>query len=299
MKGSDTFLPFLQPMGLCSSPIGSYAKRGVLFMIIRPMTFFSSALYSRKTCYVSLPDSYDRSAEAYPVIYLLHGMHGAETDWIYKGSVLETAGALIGQGKLRDTILVMPSDGGYDTGTFYADWYDGSGYFEQYMMYDLIPYVEKTFRTQKTRESRMIAGTSMGGYGAFMLSLRHPDVFGAAASMSGAVGSMSEMRAFMSERIMGPLESPHAQKYNLQLLAEQRIHEHVFPALYFDCGTEDHYLYEGNIWFKKQLEKINYPFTFNAFPGGHDWGYWKIHLKDVLTFLGEHLDTWNKSMSAH
>jgi hypothetical protein len=50
------------------------------------------------------------------------------------------------------------------------------------------------------------------------------------------------------------------KKYNLRLLAEQRVNESIFPALYFDCGTDDQYLYESNLWFKEKLEKIKYPF---------------------------------------
>lgn len=168
------------------------------------------------------------------------------------------------------------------------------GNFELYMIFDLIPSIDRTFRTQKTRESRVIAGLSMGGYGAFMLSLRHPDLFGAAASMSGAVGSISAMRPFLHNQILGPIEGPHAKKYNLQILDEQRISEKIYPILYFDCGKEDNYLYESNLWFKKQLEKINYPFNFNAFSGGHDWGYWKIHLEDALVSFEEYFDTPNK-----
>lgn len=79
-------------------------------MILRTEIIYSRELNSRKTCYVGLPDGY-----------------GAETDWISKGNAIETTDSLFSQSKLRESIIVMPSDGGYDIGTFYADWYDGSG----------------------------------------------------------------------------------------------------------------------------------------------------------------------------
>jgi putative tributyrin esterase len=253
-------------------------------MQFKPEVFFSSALNSRKTCYVLLPPSYDQSSEEFPVIYLLHGMHGGETDWIYKGNVVSKIQELYSQQQLRESIFVLPSDGGYDKGTFYVDWYDGSGNYEQYFIYDLVQFIDSQFRTIKTPKHRAIGGLSMGGYGAFMLSLRNPNLFGAAASLSGAIGHLSSFLEADRARLVGPVTGPHALKYDLAQLAAQRVTDLDRPDLYVNCGTED-FLYEGNVWFKNHLDSLDYPATYKEYPGEHNWIYWETHIADALLFF--------------
>lgn len=255
-------------------------------MYFKPDLVFSSALNSRKTFYVCLPEDYEQTDKRYPVVYMLHGRSGSETDWIYKGGIVDTASKLVSEGKLQDCIIVMPSDGGHDRGTFYVDWYDGSGNFEQYIMYDLIPYVDMQYRTITGRESRVIGGLSMGGFGAFMLALKHPDTFAAAASLSGALGSVKHFDPLESMRMAGPAHGPYAKQYDLVELAADRVSHSMRPRLYFNCGTED-YLYELNLGYKQLLEKLGYPFDFETFPGEHQWDYWKAHVDKVLIYFNK------------
>ncbi len=122
---------------------------------------------------VYVPDSYDQNNREYPVVYLLHGLNGSESDWTEKkGDAHLTVERMAAEGKLPECIVVMPSDGGYGHGTFYMDWYDGTGNFEQYIICDLIPFIDSTYRTIASREGRAVCGLSMGGYGAVMLALK-------------------------------------------------------------------------------------------------------------------------------
>lgn len=253
-------------------------------MDFKPYSFYSGALNRREVCYVQLPTSYDHSEKNYPVIYLLHGRDGNETDWIYQGQANTTIDKMCSQGQLRECIIVMPSDGGYDRGTFYSDWYDGSGNFEQNIIDDLIPFIDEQFRTIPSREARVIGGLSMGGYGSFMLAMRHPELFGAAASLSGALDKFNNAPEYELARIYGPFNGPYCRGYNLLHLSKEVLDQPNRPELYFDCGTED-FLYEWNQNFKAHLEKINYPFQYNDFPGEHNWEYWIEHLTDALTFF--------------
>lgn len=244
-----------------------------------PVAFYSPVLNRRLTFYVCLPPSYETSGRHYPAIYLLHGRFGSEMDWPYSGSAYSTARRLMESGQLTEAILIMPSDGGYSQGTYYTDWHDGSGQFEQYFIKDLIPFAENQYRIQSARTSRAIAGLSMGGFGSLLLSLRNPDLFVAAGSLSGALGFFPSIENLhlapdwsqeSLERIVGPLNGPYARERNLAHLAAKVIKEDQAPALYFDCGTED-FLYESNLWFKEQLTGHGYPFSYQEFPGDHTW----------------------------
>lgn len=256
-----------------------------------PVPFFSSALYQRKTCYVYLPPGYEHSGVSYPVIYLLHGLYGSESDWEQKGGASQTLTAMIKSGEIRPCIAVMPSDGGYGHGTYYTDWYDGTGNFEDYFISDLVPFIDAEFRTIADRSQRFIAGLSMGGYGAFALALRNPHLFGAASSLSGALGSVSDMpqKDFdRSEfaRIIGPRGGMYAKEQDLSVLAAMRMADelHLRPKLYFDCGRED-YLYAHSAYFHHYLNKIGYEHEYHEFGGEHNWPYWSTHLPDTLRFF--------------
>lgn len=258
-------------------------------MNLIPHTFYSGALNGRRTCYIYLPNSYEHSGpeRRYPVIYLLHGRSGSETDWAYKGRAVQAIEKLSAEGKLRDVIAVMPNDGGHDRGTFYADWYDGSGLFEQYFIYDLISEIDREFRTLATRNARGICGFSMGGYGAFMLSLRHPERFGAAASLSGVLGEPENYPIWERARIFGPADGPHAQKYDLRRLAKKSEAYSNRPELYFNCGLDDHLL-EGNRHFNQLLDRLQYRHFYEEYSGKHDWEYVNERLPGVLEFFEQY-----------
>ncbi|MBE1441883.1 alpha/beta hydrolase [Paenibacillus sp. OAS669] len=257
-------------------------------MSIRPHPFFSGALFARKSCFVYLPDDYETSEDPYPVIYLLHGMYGSESHWLLKGNAETTLNRMMQEGSLRKSIVVFPNDGGYGLGTFYMNWYDGTGNFEDYFIYDLVTEIDKSFRTIPDRAHRVLCGLSMGGFGAFSLALRHPELFGAAASLSGAVTSTAMITNQYSRsdisRMIGPLHGPYAQSYDLQKLADAQLTNSQRPALYFNCGTED-YLYSMNAAYHEQLERIGYQHIYQEFPGEHNWDYWSKHLPDALRFL--------------
>ncbi|TVY10087.1 alpha/beta hydrolase [Paenibacillus cremeus] len=258
-------------------------------MSVQPFPFFSGALYQRKLCNVYLPPSYDTSGDRrYPVIYLLHGLYGNEASWLMKGNAETTLDAMIASGQLRECIVVMPSDGGYGQGTFYMNWYDGSGRFEDYLLYDLIPAIDMEYRTIAERESRAVCGLSMGGFGAFMLALRNPGLFGAAASISGALTAANliteELLRTELCRMIGPVKGPHVREHDLHVLAARMVGEENRPELHFNCGTSD-YLYPLNTAYTVLLEQLGYPHEYMEFEGEHTWDYFGEHLTEALQFM--------------
>ena len=135
---------------------------------------------------VLLPRGYTKSKQRYPVLYLLHGRRNDFRSWTEVGGVA-------GLTKRLPLIVVMP-DGGENG--FYSDWYNagrgGPPMWETYHVSQLIPYIERRFRARSGKDSRAIAGISMGGFGALSYAARHPELFSTAASFSGALDTNYE-----------------------------------------------------------------------------------------------------------
>ena len=144
---------------------------------------FESNKLGRKVSYsIYLPSDYNTSIRNYPVLYLLHGYTDNETNWIQMGQMKTIADRAIANEEAVPMIIVMPD--AWDT--WYINQYDGKVPYEDMFFEELIPYMEKTYRIRSDKESRAIAGLSMGGYGSFLYSLHHPDMFCACAPLSAA-----------------------------------------------------------------------------------------------------------------
>ena len=147
---------------------------------------FKSALVGATLPYsVVLPADYQTTATRYPVIYLLHGLTGHYSDWLQKTNLADYA-------TVYRFIIVTPegNDGWYtDSATVPTDKY------ESYIIRELIPDVERRFRTIQDRRARAVAGLSMGGYGALKFGIKFPDQFSFAASLSGALGAATQTDA--------------------------------------------------------------------------------------------------------
>ncbi|UCF70512.1 MAG: hypothetical protein JSW49_09995 [candidate division WOR-3 bacterium] len=147
-------------------------------------SFYSEALDATRYMKVYLPEGYSTSIEDYPVIYFLHGggsNHGSYSELYYH---LDT---LIGNGHVEPVIMVKPDA---SVGPYYGSCYTNSalyGDFEDYIVYDLIEYIESAYRVIPSRSSRTIMGHSMGGSGALKLAFKHPDIYRAVVDHSGLV----------------------------------------------------------------------------------------------------------------
>ena len=173
--------------------------------IVRTDSLYASALGAEKHYLVYLPPSYGTdSTRRYPVAYYLHGLYGAETDWVEHGHLDAAMDSLIANG-MPEMIVIMPDgdDGWYTTwntigdygacmadstrtepaGSYCVRWL----HYDDYMAHDLVQHVDSTYRTIGDRAHRAIAGLSMGGYGAIALALQYPGTWSAAASHSGVL----------------------------------------------------------------------------------------------------------------
>ncbi len=136
---------------------------------------------------VYLPPGYDASAASYPVVYWLHGFTGIGLSAINAGpwvpSLPECMERVIASGA-PPAILVMADGFTRFGGSQYLN-SEATGRYEDFVSSELVAHTDRRFRTLASRAHRGIAGKSSGGYGALALAMRHPDIFGAAASHSG------------------------------------------------------------------------------------------------------------------
>ena len=150
---------------------------------------------------VVLPNSYTKSKMKYPVMYLLHGAYGHFDSWLSKTPNKNLIHQLADQ---YNMIIVMPEG---ETFSFYLDSPVSKGsQFETHITKEVISKIDNTYRTINDRKGRVITGLSMGGHGALYLSAKHPELFCAAGSMSGAVDMGSMITEESKERITKLME---------------------------------------------------------------------------------------------
>lgn len=252
---------------------------------------FQSSLVGKTLPYnVILPHDYETSRTTrYPVLYLLHGLFGHYTDWATKTNVADYAAQY-------RIIVVMPegNDGWYtDSASVPSDKY------ESYILKELIPDVQKRYRTIETRYGRSIAGLSMGGYGALKFGLKSPDSFVFAASMSGALGAATwtedDLKALKAIRdsvfnVFGPLESQTRKANDIYDMARRASAARVaaLPYFYLDCGTED-LLIGSNQQFAALLREKKIPHEYRELPGDHNWAFWDQQVPEVLRIAAQRM----------
>ncbi len=240
---------------------------------------------------VVLPDSYDANDLAYPVLYLLHPAFGDYRSWLDNLPVRGVVQSLADQ---YNIIFVLPEGGAF---SFYLDspWYSGNKY-ETHIIKELIPFVDQHYRSVNNSTGRAIVGSSMGGYGALYLATRHPDLFGAAGSMSG-VANMDiagwELPRENIERVLhGIVQSMGGMHLAPDFLSENslinmvdQMKQNQIPMM-IDCGVDD-FLIEANRTLHKKLLEYDVPHHYIEHPGRHKWYYWKNALLYQVMFISE------------
>jgi len=235
---------------------------------------YSSSMHKQIKSVVILPDGY-KSATKFPVLYLLHGYSGNYSDWVKK---VPQVGRIADEMKM---IIVCP-DG---NNSWYLDSPVDSNYkYETYIIKELIPWVDKNYKTLPQREGRAITGLSMGGHGALYLALSHQDIFGAAGSMSGGV----DIRPFPLNWSLSNLLGKYADhKENWEDNTVINLVNLLVPrkmALIIDCGTED-FFYQVNLQLHEKLLYMNIPHDFITRPGAHNWEYWSNSIEYQALFM--------------
>ena len=218
-----------------------------------------------------------RQSEGYKVMILLHGANNDRTEWLLKSQIFDMV-------KELPILVCMPSG----KNSFYVNTANGYDYMD-YVTKELPEWISTMFRVSDKREDWLIAGESMGGYGALVCGLNHPERFGQIASFSGAldIADMGHrLPTFRMELIFGEnWQQEIAENYNVYSYCHT-ISEELRPRLYLCCGKQDG-LYDMNVRFRNEVQG-EYDLSWSEGDGGHDFGYWNERLKEMLAwFLGE------------
>jgi enterochelin esterase-like enzyme len=180
---------------------------------------------------IYLPPGYASApGTRYPVIYNLHGAGGNELHGFEEAQLLDRG---IRSGKLPPMILVMPNGG---KNTLYKDSYDGKYMGETTIIFELIPHIDKTYRTIAARHGRCIEGFSMGGRGSTRLAMKYPDMFCSLFNQSGNV-------VHVAENYPNPYLGPDKNRYidnDAYLLLKKNL-DLIKGRLRIQmwCGTQD------------------------------------------------------------
>ena len=230
--------------------------------------YASKTFNARRRLVVYVPPEYDSEpGRRFPVLYLRHGNGDLETGWSSIGRAGVILDNLLVQRKATAMIIVMPNGypGLLGEGTTDAAIVETG----KELMNDIIPFVEKNYRVLADRESRAIAGLSMGGGQAFLTGLQNLDKFAWVAEFSS--GRISDKNFDFEKAVPGFLSNATASNRQLRLL-------------FLSCGTEDP-RYPGQLDLVDALKKHNIRYEWFSTPGAHEWKVWRHSLAELLPKL--------------
>ncbi len=216
---------------------------------------------------VYTPPGYDPAADTrYPVLYLLHGWSQNANSWDSAGHARQTLDELIGSGRARPMVVVMPLS--YGDMSFLHDgfsvWQDPAavdhnlGLFQQSLLTEIIPRVESEYRVATDRNSRAIAGLSMGGLESLVIGLNNTGTFSWIGGFSSAV------------HLVQPATLSHLDPRTADL-----------HLLWIACGDQDQLL-QSNQVLESALQSAGLTVTAVQTPGAHTWPVWR---EDLLRFV--------------
>lgn len=230
-----------------------------------------------------LPPQYD-PAIAYPLLVMLHGSPGKETDWIEVGNASKTLDEQINTKSIKPLIVVFPDgNGSMDRDTQFIDSTDESEKNLTFITSDLIKLTESNYKIKPGVKNRAIGGLSSGGFGALNIGLQNQDKFGAILSFSG-YGNI-EQNDQSKKLIQGSQKtinnnSPVSYIPNLKTKTTN---------IWMVSGLQDSFNPESKKLYQL-LYATKFDVTLREFNGVHSWGFWSDNLKLGLQWLNNKLD---------
>lgn len=249
-------------------PHGSVAK----------VWYYSDYLKMNRRLTIYTPPGYEMSSKRYPVLYLLHGMGGDENAWSELGRATQIFDNLIAQGKMQPAIVVMTNGNssqqaapGETSNNLVQPEFvlpNKGGDFELHFP-EIVEFIDKAYRTKARKESRAIAGLSMGGLHSLTISKHFPDMFDYVGLFSAAINPRDNA------------ESPVYQNFEDKLKVQFKKQ----PKLYWIGIGQTDFLYEENAEFRKMLDENGLSYIYYESPGGHIWRNWRIYLTEFAPLL--------------
>ncbi len=233
---------------------------------------------------IVFPGQPEAEEKPFKTLYLLHGIFGNYTDWVSGTRIQAWA-------QNRDLCVVMPSG----DNSFYVDNRKTSALYGSFIAKDLVEFTRRSFPLSRKREDTFIGGLSMGGFGAIVNGLQHPETFGRVVGLSAALvlneqNLNAEYTDFLMtnrgyyESVFGDLDKVLGGENDYTALAERGANREDKPRMYLACGTEDGLIAPNRV-FRDKLLELGYDVTWEEGPGGHDWDFWDAYILKAMEWL--------------
>ena len=243
--------------------------------VVREQWYLSSVTGLWRRAYIYTPAGYDEGKGEYPVFYLLHGMGENERGWSLQGRMNFIMDNLIAEGKAVPMIVVM--DCGYtdtqDPATGAIKRSTDAGSLGEIYFKDIIPMVEKNYRAKSDRESRAMAGLSMGGFQTMNIALSNTDKFAYIGGFSAALMMGGRQQVDLKTAYNGAFADPAAFNKKVKLL-------------WFGAGSEEKMFVDAAATMTKQLTEMGVKVESYISEGTyHEWHTWSRCLKEFVPKL--------------
>lgn len=247
---------------------------------VEHLYFHSNVLNADKNFSVMLPKSYSKEPDRrYPVVYMLHG--AGENDWewanISVSMISEAITMITNDGSAAECIVVFPNanEAGHMGYFNQPDWK-----YEDYFFNELMPCIDKRYRTIPDKGHRAIGGLSMGGGGSFNYGMRHPELFSSVYAISAAVSP-----ALFDTAQANPSVLPQTMNGGNYTAEQIEVAKSVYFVL--DCGDDD-FLFDANVATYQQMKKNGMKVQFRCFDGAHASYYWYDALRRAMVYFTRH-----------
>lgn len=235
--------------------------------------YFSKSLNRFRRMHIYTPPGYERGEGTYPVLYLLHGAGDSDDSWTTIGRASFILDNLIASGKAKPMILAMPAGhaGPFRMGN------TGPDDFARDFTQDLMPHVESHYRVKTDRDSRAMAGLSMGGAQTLNIGIPALDQFAYLGVFSSGVFGI----------VQGPnapaQQGPTFEEQHKDILADAALKKGL-KLFWFATGKDD-FLLETSRATVAMFKKHEFPVTYEEGEGGHTWIVWQEYLHQFAPML--------------
>jgi len=266
-----SILTYSQSIEKHAAPGFDSLHTGIAYGKIDTISYDSKTVGTKRRAIIYTPPGFSKKKK-YPVLYLLHGIGGDEKEWLNGGKPQIILDNLYAENKIEPMIVVMPNGRAMKDDRAIGNVFDSAkvqafATFEKDLLNDLIPFIEKKYPVLKDRESRAIAGLSMGGGQSLNFGLGNLDKFAWVGGFSSA---------------------PNTKKPE-ELVPDPETAKGKLKLLWISCGDND-----GLIGFSKRthdyLYQKNVPHIYYIEPGVHDFNVWKNGLYMFSQFLFKPVD---------
>lgn len=256
-------------------------------------TLFSNILKMDRKFSIYLPAGYESSDRSYPVLYLLHPAGPANTipnqqSWLYYGGLKQYLDKAIESGEIVPMIVVTPDANFGSKRISYFNDPEGDFNFEDFFFKEFIPYIEKNYRCRTEKDSKAIAGASLGGAAVLQYVVHQPDKFSVACALSAAVRKydseyLKNKFPNVSDKVLIEWYKPYDVITYFENLPEKTESK---TKWYISCGDDDH-LSPNNALLHIAMKSKSIPHEFRIHNGAHDWSYWRNVLPEFMTYISD------------